>query len=106
MASWDSLEQASSYEQVDLVVQTTSVGMVPHTHEDPIPDYRFHADQVVYDMVYRPTYTRMLQRALEAGCRLLFGIDMLVRQGKHQFEAFTGYHYPRRLEQTLHLEED
>jgi 3-dehydroquinate dehydratase/shikimate dehydrogenase len=106
MASWDSLEQASSYEQVDLVVQTTSVGMVPHSNEDPIPDYRFHADQVVYDMVYRPTYTRMLQRALEAGCRLLFGIDMLVRQGKHQFEAFTGYHYPRRLEQTLHLEED
>jgi len=80
--------------------------MVPNIEEDPVPHYQFSSRQVVYDMVYRPTYTRLLQRALESGCRLLFGIDMLVRQGKHQFEAFTGYHYPKRLEQTLHLEED
>ena len=106
MASWDSLERASEYEHVDLVVQTTSVGMVPNIEEDPVPHYQFSSRQVVYDMVYRPTYTRLLQRALESGCRLLFGTDMLVRQGKHQFEAFTGYHYPKRLEQTLHLEED
>ena len=57
-------------------------------------------------MVYRPKYTKMLQRALETGCKLLFGIDMLLRQGKLQFEAFTGYHYPKRLEHSLALEED
>jgi shikimate 5-dehydrogenase len=106
MSSYDSLEQASDYEHVDLVVQTTSVGMVPDSESDPIPGYRFNKNQVVYELVYRPKYTKMLQRALESGCRLLFGIDMLIRQGKHQFEAFTGYHYPKRLEQSLHLEED
>lgn len=106
MTSYDSLDNACNYEQVDLVVQTTSVGMVPNSESDPIPEYQFNKNQIVYELVYRPKYTKMLLRALEAGCRLLFGIDMLIRQGKHQFEAFTGYHYPKRLEQTLHLEED
>ena len=106
MASYDSLENAREYESVDLVVQTTSVGMVPHVDENPIADYQFNKNQIVYELVYRPKYTEMMKNALEAGSRLLFGIDMLVRQGKHQFEAFTGYHYPKRLEYTLHLEED
>ena len=106
MSSYDSLEHASSYSSVDLIIQTTSVGMIPDRDADPIPDFTFNRNQIVYEMVYRPKYTKMLQRALEAGCRLLFGIDMLVRQGKHQFEAFTGYHYPKRLEHSLQLEED
>jgi len=106
MASYDSLDNANEYYKVDLVVQTTSVGMVPDVDGDPIPEYPFNRNQVVYELVYRPKYTRMMQRALEAGCRLHFGIDMLVRQGKHQFEAFTGYHYPKRLEHNLELEED
>ena len=106
MASYDSLDNANEYYKVDLVVQTTSVGMVPDVDGDPIPEYPFNRNQVVYELVYRPKYTRMMQRALEAGCKLHFGIDMLVRQGKHQFEAFTGYHYPKRLEHNLELEED
>jgi 3-dehydroquinate dehydratase/shikimate dehydrogenase len=106
MASYDALERASSYAQVDLIVQTTSVGMVPDEDGDPIPDFPFRKEQVVYELVYRPKYTNMLQRARKAGCTLLFGIDMLVRQGKLQFESFTGYHYPKRLERQLHLEED
>lgn len=106
MASFDSLERAGAYSQVDLIVQTTSVGMVPDDEGDPIPDFPFRKEQVVYELVYRPKYTKMLQRARKAGCKLLFGIDMLVRQGKLQFESFTGYHYPKRLERQLHLEED
>jgi len=106
MTAYDTLEHAKLYEHVDLVVQTTSVGMVPAIEEDPIPDYTFNKNQIVYELVYRPKYTKLLQRALEAGCRLHFGIDMLIRQGKHQFESFTGYHYPKRLELSLDLEED
>lgn len=106
MAAFDSLDNATKYEHVDLIVQTTSVGMVPDSDNDPIPDFKFNKQQTVYELVYRPKYTKMLARARESGCKLLFGIDMLIRQGKLQFESFTGYHYPKRLEQTLHLEED
>lgn len=106
MSACDSLEHAGLYEGVDLVVQTTSVGMVPGVDGDPIPGFTFNPRQTVYELVYRPPYTTMLRRARDAGCRLLFGIDMLVRQGKLQFETFTGYHYPKRLEPELSLEED
>ncbi len=106
MASFDSLEHAAHHAQVDLIVQTTSVGMIPDADGDPIPDFPFAERHVVYELVYRPRYTAMLKRARQAGSKLMFGIDMLVRQGKLQFESFTGYHYPKRLEQNLGLEED
>ena len=98
MSAWDSLEHASRYEDLDLVVQTTSVGMVPDIEGDPIPEYRFSSKQIAYDLVYKPHLTRFLARAQMSGCRLQFGIDMLVRQGKMQFESFTGYHYPKRVD--------
>ncbi|NLA92530.1 MAG: 3-dehydroquinate dehydratase, partial [Spirochaetales bacterium] len=73
---------------------------------DPIPNYKLQKGQTVYELIYRPRYTPLLKRAQESGCRLLFGIDMLLRQGKLQFESFSGYHYPKRLEPALTLEED
>ncbi|MDD4220430.1 MAG: shikimate dehydrogenase, partial [Sphaerochaetaceae bacterium] len=106
MASYDSLENATDYNEVDLVVQTTSVGMEPNSATDPIPQYMFNEKQIVYELVYRPKETLLVKRAQAAGCRILFGIGMLLRQGKLQFESFSGYHYPKRLEQELGLEED
>ncbi len=106
MSSWDSLENAHLYGEVDLIVQTTPLGMAPFEGQDPIPDYELKKRQTLYELIYRPHYTPLLKRAEEKGCRLLFGIDMLLRQGKLQFESFSGYHYPKRLEPTLTLEED
>lgn len=105
MASFDSLEHAGKYKDVDLIVQTTSVGMSPNDEADPIPHYTFKSKQTVYELIYRPKQTALVKRAQQAGCRILFGIDMLIRQGKLQFESFSGYHYPKRLEQDLGLEE-
>ncbi len=106
MSSWDSLENAPLYTEVDLIVQTTPLGMAPFEGIDPIPNYKLQRGQIVYELIYRPHYTPLLKRAQESGCRLLFGIDMLLRQGKLQFESFSGYHYPKRLEPALTLEED
>ncbi|MFA5570772.1 MAG: shikimate dehydrogenase [Sphaerochaetaceae bacterium] len=98
MASYDSLQNAHNYEGVQLVVQTTSVGMEQEGQSDPIPQYNFSKDQLVYELIYRPKFTPLLQRAQKQGCTLLFGIEMLLRQGMLQFEAFTGYHYPKNLQ--------
>jgi 3-dehydroquinate dehydratase/shikimate dehydrogenase len=96
MGGYDSLENICAYQgQVDLVVQTTSVGMAPDIDGDPAPDFRFIGSEIVYDLVYKPHETKFLARANAAGCRIQYGIDMLVQQGKLQFEAFTGYHYPQ-----------
>jgi shikimate 5-dehydrogenase len=46
--------------------------------------------ELVYDLVYNPTQTRLLRDAHAAGCRTLGGLDMLVAQAQRQFEWWTG----------------
>jgi len=95
MSSFDSLENCNLYSNsFDLVVQTTSVGMAPDTDEDPVPSFVFTGDEIVYELVYQPKETPFFKRATEAGCRVIGGAEMLLEQGKLQFEAFSGYHYP------------
>ncbi len=78
----------------DLIVQTTSVGMHPDLTGDPLPHYRFRGNEVVYDIVYNPPVTRFLERARKAGCRIIYGKEMLISQAEHQFKLFTGQDYP------------
>ena len=63
--------------------------MYPRVDETPVP-----ADQLaggtVYDLVYNPTTTRLLQDAERAGCRTIGGLEMLVAQACRQFEWWTG----------------
>ncbi len=106
MSNFDSLSHASRYTEVDAVIQTTNVGMGELEGIDPIPHFTFEERHHVYELIYAPRYTAMLERARVAGCELYYGIDMLVEQGKLQFESFTGYHYPKRLSIDLVPEEN
>jgi 3-dehydroquinate dehydratase/shikimate dehydrogenase len=78
----------------DIVVQTTSVGMEPETDADPIPAYTFKGHEIVYDIVYKPPMTVLLQKAQQAGCRIIRGTEMLLSQAFAQFKLFTGHPYP------------
>jgi len=95
MSSWDTLENVKKYEgKVDLVVQTTVIGMGETMGQSPVPDFEFTGKEFVYDLIYKPDYTEFLKKASAAGCSTYNGKRMLLEQGKLQFEAFTGYHYP------------
>ena len=89
-----SMDQVSEISPVDLVVQTTNVGMEPLEQGDPIPSYQFSGNEIVYDLVYKPKVTRLLHRAGLAGCRIVYGMEMLYAQGIQQFKMFTGFDYP------------
>ncbi len=96
-SQYDSLENAKKYEGwADLIVQTTKVGLNSEK-DNPIPNFSFTGKEIVYDIIYEPRYTALLKEAEKKGCSLRFGLDMLFSQGKLQFEAFTGYHYPKDL---------
>ena len=73
----------------DLIVQTTDVGMYPHSEADPLEGYQFDGHELVYDLIYNPRLTRLLVRALEAGCKVINGEEMLIAQAAHQFRLFT-----------------
>jgi shikimate 5-dehydrogenase len=72
----------------DLLVNTTPVGTWPRVDEAAIHqgDVRGGA---VYDLVYNPPETRLLEWARAAGAETIGGLDMLVSQACLQFEWWT-----------------
>ena len=75
----------------DLLVNATPVGTKPNADVSPLPvDYPFPSGKTVYDLVYNPPYTRLLEDADRARCRIIGGLEMLIAQAQGQFEWWTG----------------
>jgi len=81
----------------DIIIQTTSAGTFPHTDDDPFELYHFNGHETVMDIIYNPPMTAFLKRAQTAGCNILNGFDMLVRQAKYQYQYFFGRDFPEQL---------
>jgi len=81
----------------DIVIQTSSVGMAPDLEADPIEYYKFSGRETVMDLIYKPEKTRFLKRAEEAGCRILNGSDMLLRQARSQYAYYMNKEFPPSL---------
>jgi shikimate dehydrogenase len=76
--------------KIDVIINSTSVGMSSHHAESPLPKKFLKEGMVVMDIVYQPLKTKLLQEAEERGCRTIDGLEMLARQGAGQFEIWTG----------------
>jgi shikimate dehydrogenase len=48
----------------------------------------------IFDLVYNPRETRLLQQASEGGAKTIGGLGMLVAQGALAFEIWTGHQPP------------
>jgi shikimate dehydrogenase len=84
-----SLERYAS--EVDLLVNTTTVGMWPHTDASIWPEGRpLPVHLAVCDLVYRPLETKLLEQARAAGALAIDGLGMLIAQGALSFEMWTG----------------
>jgi 3-dehydroquinate dehydratase/shikimate dehydrogenase len=81
----------------DIIIQTTSVGMEGYEQSDPIAMYKFSGFEVVMDLIYKPEQTIFLKRAAAAGCSVLNGHDMLMRQAQLQYRHFMGVDFPPHL---------
>lgn len=78
-----------------LIVNCTSLGMTPHADTTPWPhDLPLRTDQIVYDLVYNPAETLLLQQAQAAGAHAIGGLGMLIWQGALAFEHWTGQPAP------------
>lgn len=73
----------------DVLVNCTSVGMHPDVDETPFDADGLASEMLVFDTVYNPEQTRLIQSARERGCRTVTGVEMFVRQAARQFELFT-----------------
>ena len=74
-----------------LIVNCTPVGMEPQVGVSPWPSsWALHPGQIVYDLVYNPPHTRLLQQAAAHGARGINGLGMLLHQGALAWELWTG----------------
>ncbi len=86
---------ARALAEADLLVNATSVGMAPHADACPLPaDVPIPPSLTVYDAVYNPRETMLLQLARRAGARAVDGLGMLLHQGAVAFELWTGVKAP------------
>jgi shikimate dehydrogenase len=75
----------------ELLVNATAVGMWPHVAASIWPDgVPVPAGLTVFDLVYNPLNTGLLQQARACGAHAIDGLGMLVHQGALAFELWTG----------------
>jgi shikimate dehydrogenase len=86
------LATATRIEGADLLLQMTSVGM--HGEASPVDTDLLHADLVVFDAVYTPRQTPLLEAATHVGATTIPGAWMLLYQGVAAFEMWTGRSAP------------
>jgi len=79
---WDKLTKLLPL--AGLLVNTTPVGMYPHTSDCPVnPEEMVYLSSgaIAYDLIYLPQSTKFLQLAEKQGAVTINGLEMLVQQG-------------------------
>lgn len=78
-----------------LLVNATGVGMAPLTNVSALPDFELlQGNLAVYDVIYDPRETKLLQEARRRGLKTANGLGMLLYQGAAAFELWTGQKMP------------
>lgn len=81
--------------QSKLIINATNVGMYPEIDDTPISISKsFNRNQIVFDMVYNPSKTKLMALAEVEGATVINGIRMLVHQAAKAFELWTGQEFP------------
>ena len=74
-------------DQIDLIVNTTSVGL-KRTDPSPLPTACLQPHHLIYDTIYNPARTRLLAEAEMHGARIGNGLSLLLHQGVLAFERW------------------
>lgn len=77
----------------DAIVNATPVGMYPHTGRSPLEARELNC-RLVFDTIYRPRRTRLMQLASRRGIETVSGMEMFIAQGTAQWEIWTGQRAP------------
>ncbi len=94
---WENL--VSLIPTAELLVNTTPVGMYPHSERSPLEESKMKKLQpgaIVYDLIYNPNPTKFLHLAQQQGAIAIDGLEMLVQQGAAALEIW--------LQQTIPVE--
>ncbi len=82
---WDAFDSISP----ELVVNATPLGMQPDTRS-PLREEQLKPGMTVFDLVYTPPVTPLLELAGQKGCTIIKGTEMFIEQAREQFYLFFG----------------
>jgi shikimate dehydrogenase len=83
---------------VQLIVNTTPLGMTPNIDQSPLPEHVSLAKNImIYDLVYNPRETKLVRDARAQGLSATTGLGMLIEQAALGFELWTGQEPPREI---------
>lgn len=88
-------------ENIDIIINTTPVGMHPHVEGSPLDASFLRSEHIVFDMLYNPLETKLLADAREAGATTINGMPMFIAQGLEQIRLWSD----RTVDDTAPLEE-
>ena len=81
------------HEFFDAIVNATPVGMHPAVDQSPLEARELNCS-LVFDTIYRPRVTRLMQLAAHRGIKTVSGLDMFIAQGTAQWEIWTAGRAP------------
>ena len=77
----------------DAIINATPVGMHPAEGRSPLAARELNC-RLVFDLIYRPRLTQLMQLAALRGIETVSGVEMFVAQGTAQWEIWTGERAP------------
>ncbi len=80
--------------EADIIVNATSVGLIPSVKESAIPVDILHSRHIVMDLVYGPGPTALVREANARGATAIDGKEMLVMQAASSYELWAGLRAP------------
>ena len=88
------IQNIRSLEHTSIVVNATPIGMKGYM-ADQMPLERVDLDKLnsetlIYDIVYNPVKTILIQEAQKRGLKTIGGLDMLIYQAERAIEIWTG----------------
>ena len=95
-ALWDAFDTIKP----DVVVNATPLGMQPDTRSPLKPD-QLKKEMTVFDLVYTPPVTPLIEDARRIGCETITGTEVFVQQAREQFYIFFGIDVPESIVREL-----
>ncbi|KAI3741830.1 hypothetical protein L1987_59508 [Smallanthus sonchifolius] len=88
-----------------ILANCSAIGMEPDAHLTPVSKENLRSYDLVFDAVYTPRNTRLLQEAVEVGVTVVSGVEMFIRQALGQFKLFTNGFAPEDFMRKVVLEQ-
>ena len=87
--TYEALRTEHQLADFPLIINTTPLGMMPHTDTAPDLDYdQLTSGHFCYDLVYNPQETLFMKKAVEQGAQVKNGLEMLHLQAEKSWEIW------------------